>query len=60
MKKYTFEVTVYEGRDHFWDEVLADGKTGCDDVLEMVKSLIQQEGLDDDNSEIKLIGYTDK
>jgi len=52
MKKYTIEVTIYEG------EILTDGRTGCDDVLDCVKSLIQQDGFDDENTEVKLIGYT--
>jgi len=60
MKKYTIEVTIYEGNDHFWNEILTDGRTGCDDVLDCVKSLIQQDGFDDENTEVKLIGYTDQ
>ena len=61
MKKYTFEVTIYEGNDHMWADILANNKTGCDELFEYVKSLIRADGgFDDNNSEVKLTGYSDK
>ncbi len=55
MKKYTIEVIVTEQSDEFWEEVTADGKTGCDDVLEAIKNeLINW------NVEVKLINYKDE
>ena len=37
MKKYTFELTIYEGRDHFWNNIK---NTGCDEVGEMISNLL--------------------
>lgn len=42
MKRYTFELTVEEGNDEFWENI--KGKTGCDEVREEVKMLIEQGG----------------
>ena len=37
MKKYTFEVVIYEGNDESWEEITAAGKTGCDEDKENEK-----------------------
>lgn len=57
MKRYTFELIVTEGNDEGWEEMTKDGKTGCDEVLEMVKNELYNIGLDVD---IKLTKYEDK
>lgn len=54
MKRYKFEVVITEGYDEFWHGL--EGKTGCDDVLEMVRSCFDEQGLE---PEIKLVEYTD-
>ena len=57
MKQYTIQLVITEGSDEFWEEATADGKSGCDDVLEIVKNVMWNEGLEPD---IKLIKYEDK
>jgi hypothetical protein len=57
MKQYTFELTVTEGNNEFWEEILEKGNTGCDDILEQLKTMLAESGFDDD---IKLVKYEDK
>lgn len=57
MKRYTFELIVTEGNSESWEEITENGKTGCDDVLAMVKNELYNIGLDVD---IKLTKYEDK
>lgn len=57
MKQYTFELVVTEGNNEFWEELLENGNTGCDDLLEQLKGILAESGLDD---EIKLVKYEDK
>lgn len=52
MKKYTFEVIVYQGSDHFWDDIKG---TGCDEILEAI-----QEELETYDAEVKLIKFEDQ
>lgn len=54
MKTYKFEVIIEEGNDEFWESI--QGKTGCDEMLEVVKDLFNQEAWD---AEIKLVEYKD-
>jgi len=35
MKKYTFTVVITEGCDVWWESM--EGRTGCDEVLEVMK-----------------------
>lgn len=44
MKKYTFEITVQEGNDEFWEQIAEAGKSGCDEVREEIKDLIESGG----------------
>jgi len=56
MKKYTLELVITEGNDEWWEEILKDSKTGCDDVIEMVINALYQVGLE---PAIKLAKYED-
>ena len=33
MKTYTFEIVIEEGSDEWWEEITAENKSGCDEVL---------------------------
>lgn len=55
MKRYTFELIVNEQSDEFFEEITKDGKSGCDEVLDVIKEELQNYDI-----EIKLTGYTDK
>jgi predicted ATP-grasp superfamily ATP-dependent carboligase len=57
MKRYTFEFVITEGNSEFWEELLAEGKTGCDELLEQFKDALAEHGFD---PEVKLIKYEDK
>jgi hypothetical protein len=57
MKQYTFELVINEGCNEGWEELLKDGKTGCDDVVEMVINALYEVGLE---PAIKLVKYEDK
>lgn len=57
MKQYTLELVVTEGNDEGWEEILKDGKTGCDDVIDMVVNALYEVGLE---PAIKLVKYEDK
>jgi hypothetical protein len=57
MKQYTFELTVNEGSSEFWEEILENGKTGCDELLEQLKDALADHGFDPD---VSLVKYEDK
>lgn len=59
MKRFTFEIVIEEGNDEFWESITAGGKSGCDEVLEMVKNDLWQQGLDEQNCSIKLVKFVD-
>jgi hypothetical protein len=40
MKRYTFEIVIEEGSDEWWEEITADGKSGCDEVLADIKEKV--------------------
>lgn len=41
MRHYTFQLVVHEGNDEFWESLKG---TGCDDVFQYVKDLIEAGG----------------
>lgn len=55
MKKYVFEIVITEGSDEFWEELQAEGKSGCDELTEMLKESIPLNTYD---PEITLKAYT--
>jgi hypothetical protein len=57
MKEYTFQVTITEQSDEFWEDITKDGKTGCDEVLQLINDMLQQNNLE---FTTKLISYKDK
>ena len=56
MKKYTFEVIIKEGYDEWWEELLTNKKTGCEEILQDLEGTLDAVGLD---AEIRLIKYED-
>lgn len=56
MKRYVFEVVIYEGSDEFWEEITDQNSTGCDEVKDLVYESFRNHGLEPD---IKLVAYTD-
>lgn len=57
MKTYTIEVVVTEGNDEFWEEATANGATGCEDVLRLIKEELDMIGFSDN---VKLVKFEDK
>jgi hypothetical protein len=55
MKKYTFQVTIHEENDEFWESL--DDRSGTDDVTAMVKTALAACG--HSTAEIRLIRYED-
>ena len=41
MKRYTIEIVIEEGSDEFWEDICADGKTGCDELLKAIREEVQ-------------------
>jgi len=58
MKTYKIEITIREGSDEYWEDISADGKSGCDEVLHDVKQNIIDGNWQD--FDVNLIEYTDK
>lgn len=56
MKKYTFEIVITEGSNKFWDDINRRGRTGCDEVADLVANCFDLEGLD---PEIRLSKFED-
>lgn len=44
MKRYMFQVIVDEGCDEFWESL--KGKSGCDEVTEMLCGALEANGFD--------------
>ena len=56
MKTYTIEIVITEGSDEWWEEITADGKSGCDEVLDAVKQEVQNYFPES----VRLVSFTDK
>ena len=41
MKTYKIEIVFEEGDDEFWEEITADDKSGCDELLSVIKTELQ-------------------
>jgi len=41
MKRYVVEIVFEEGSDEFWEEITADGSTGCDGLLKAIREDLQ-------------------
>lgn len=57
MKQYTFEVTVSEGNNEYWEELTSKGQTGCDEILEDIKQSMAESGFYPD---VRLVKYEDR
>ena len=55
MKQYKFELIVNEQSDEMYEEFAREGKSGCDEVLEIIKDELQNYDI-----EVRLTGYSDK
>lgn len=60
MKEYVIQLIIREGYDEFWEELTANNKSGCDEILQEVKDCFAGTGLDFDMKDIKIIKYTDE
>ena len=57
-KRFKFELVVDEQNNGFWEELRATNKSGCDEICNWIKAVLdKQVGLD---YYIKLVEYTDK
>lgn len=57
MKMYTLSLQINEGNDEFWEGL--EGKSGCDEVLQLLNSMLIEYGFYPDNSELKLTKFED-
>jgi hypothetical protein len=58
MKTYTFEITVYEGNDEFWEGL--EG-SGCTEVTEMLEEALRDSGFNTSlDVKVRLTEFTDK
>lgn len=54
-KEYTIQVTITEGNDEFWEGL--QGKSGCDEVVELVKEALQHY-FNDEDCYVRLTNFT--
>ena len=45
MKVYTLAVVIQEGCDEFWEGIEQRGSTGCNEVVQMVRDILFDAGL---------------
>ena len=43
---YKFEIVVTEGSDEFWEELTANGKSGCDEVKAQIEEALVEQYID--------------
>lgn len=59
MKRYKFEVVIFEGNDEFWESI--GDKSGCDEVQKSVETALAEIGyFASENADIKLVEFTNK
>ena len=58
MKTYIIQVEIEEGCDEYWEQILKDGKSGCDDILSDIKSILYDAGYHD--AVVKLVSFEDR
>jgi len=46
MKRYAFNITIYEGEDEWWENIKSD--TGCDEVKELLEDHLFNIGINAD------------
>ena len=57
MKTYKIEITVVEGCDEFWESI--QGTSGCDEVLEAIKTALAYHGFSEPGCKVVLRQYRD-
>jgi hypothetical protein len=60
MKTYTFQITVDEGSDEWWEQITANGRTGVDDVQMLIFDALVDENFNIDLKDVKLVNYKDE
>lgn len=58
MRKYVIQLTIQEGDDEFWEDIINNNKSGCDEVMDMIDHALGACCID--LSDIKLVEYTNK
>ena len=58
MRRYVVQVIIEEGNDEFWESLEEENKTGCDEILQMAKEMLYENGFHD--AEVRLVEFTDK
>lgn len=58
MKVYEFKLLIEEGNDEFWEEL--EGKSGCDEVRELLLAMLAEYGFYDDNSKLTLTSFKEE
>ena len=60
MKTYTFELTIEEGHDEFWEDINQNSKSsGVDELIETIKVSMQQYGWEPCDYNLKLKKFED-
>lgn len=44
MRRYEFKVILEEGRDEFWENIRAGGRSGCEEVASEVRVALESWG----------------
>ena len=58
MKTYKLEITIREGNDEYWENIIVDGLSGCDQVVIDITDQMKAANWQDFN--VKLVGYKDE
>ena len=57
MKQYTFTVVITEGNDEYWEELAEHNNSGCDEIKEMLCTVLDNSSLD---FKVTLTKYTNE